>query len=157
LAFRGARRRPGAIVNVTLRVVLYGEGGREVSGELGPPPRSGEVLIEKALGPAHVLVRRCLELARGLPDKAVQFEAPVRDSRARVARGTALYAHRQTLRRLLTWADASMRPELAIVLVDCDGFPRRKAELDEWVADLPVTKVIGVAADGQPNRRFSAG
>jgi hypothetical protein len=129
---------------MSLRVVLYAEGGNETAGEVGIPPAPGTPLREDNLGSGHILVRRCLELTRNIPAPAVRFEAPLRDRRGNVARGTALL-HRETLRQLLTWPLAHRRPELVVVLVDCDEDQSRRARLEEFVSDVAVPKVIGVA------------
>jgi hypothetical protein len=129
---------------VSLRVVLYAEGGNETVGAPGLPPAPGAPLHDDDLGPGHVLVRRCVELARNVPAAAVRFEAPLRNVRGNVARGTALL-HRETLRRLLSWPLADRRPDLAVVLVDGDEDAGRRARLHEIVSDLPVSKVVGVA------------
>ena len=103
---------------------------------------------EEHLGPAHILVRRCLVADRSIPEGAVRFEGPMRTPRACAAVGTALYGTRQSLRRLLTWPmhpKAPQQPDLAVVLVDADGDTGRKTRLEAWCSDRPVTKVIGVA------------
>jgi hypothetical protein len=38
-----------------------------------------------------------------------------------------------------------MRPDIAVVLVDCDGENARKSRLDGYVATLPVACVVAVA------------
>ena len=129
---------------MSLRAVLYAEGGNETAGEPGLPPAPGAALLEDDLGSGHVLVRRCLELTRGVPAAAVRFEAPLRDRRGNVARGAALL-QRETLRQLLSWPLPRMRPELVVVLVDCDEDPGRKARLEEIVAGIAVSTVIAVA------------
>ena len=129
---------------MSLRVVLYAEGGNETAGEIGIPPAAGTPLLEDNLGSGHILVRRCLDLTRNIPAAAIRFEGPLRDRRANVARGTALL-HKETLRQLLTWPVARMRPDLVVVLVDCDEDKGRKTRLEELVADLVVSKVIAVA------------
>jgi Domain of unknown function (DUF4276) len=101
-------------------------------------------LLEDDLGPGHILVRRCLEQTRNIPAPAVRFEAPLRDRRGNVARGTALL-HRETLRQLLSWPLAHKRPDLVVILVDCDEDPSRRARLEEFVTDVVVSKVIAVA------------
>lgn len=130
---------------MSLRVVLYAEGGRETGGAFDVPPRAGSTLVpDLHFGPAHFLFKRLLAHARGLPEGAVQFEAPLRIG-TRVARGTELL-DRSTLRRLLTWFDEAVRaPDLAIVLVDADGDSHRKNTLESHVEGLPVAKVIAVA------------
>lgn len=133
---------------MSLRVVLYAEGGNETRSELGLPPAPGEPLLEDDLGPAHLLVRRCLADARRIPENAVRFEAPKRTARGRIAVGAELYDRRVTLRQLLVWPmtpKQPARPELAVVLVDCDAEPGRKQKLEGWVSDLPGTRIIAVA------------
>jgi hypothetical protein len=93
---------------MSLRVVLYAEGGGETGGA-GPPPAPCTPLQEGDLGAGHILLRRCLEVAKKLPAAAVHFEAPLRTRRATVARGTALL-DKQTLRQLFTWPLAETRP-----------------------------------------------
>jgi hypothetical protein len=129
---------------MSLRVVLYAEGGNETAGEIALPPAPGTPLLEDNLGAGHILVRRCLELTRKIPAPAVRFEAPLRDRRGNVARGTALL-HRETLRQLLSWPLAHKRPDLVVILVDCDEEQDRKARLEDCVSDLVVSKVIAVA------------
>jgi hypothetical protein len=128
---------------MSLRVVLYAEGGNETAGEIGLPPAPGTLLLEDNLGAGHILVRRYLELTRKIPAAAVRFEAPLRDRRGNVARGTALL-HRETLRQLLSWPLAHKRPDLVVVLVDCDEDPSRRARLEAFVSDV-VSNVIAVA------------
>jgi hypothetical protein len=93
--------------------------GNETSGDIGLPPAPGTPLAEENLGAGHILVRRCLELARNIPAPAIRFEGPLRDRRGNVVRGAALLK-RETLRQLLSWPLAHKRPDLVIILVDCD-------------------------------------
>src|SRR5690348_4793988 len=99
-----------------LRVVVYAEGPG--GGFRGLPPEPGRPLTSEWLGAAHVFVRRCLE-TEGIPSGAIRFDSPLR-TRGRIARGGDL-EHAPTLRRLLTWIDAALRPDLAVVLTDADG------------------------------------
>ncbi|MFC1706913.1 DUF4276 family protein [Planctomycetota bacterium] len=130
---------------MTLRVVLYAEGGGEATGLATRLPAPGDALAEKHLGAGHVLLRRCLERERNVPGLAVRFEAPLR-LRGRQARGGDLL-DRASLRQLLTWVSPRRRPELAIVLVDCDGNKRRRELLEKYTSDPPLTvpKVIALA------------
>jgi Domain of unknown function (DUF4276) len=126
------------------RVVVYAEG----PGELAGPDKSrqrapGTLLNEEELGAAHLLVRRCLERARGLTPESIQFEEPLR-SRGKLAKGSMLHSP-NTLRPLLFWADEDMRPDLALVLVDADGKEDRQTELDSALQDLTVDAVAAVA------------
>ena len=61
---------------MTIRVVLYAEGGGETGGEARLPPTPGAVLDESELGVGHVLVARALEKVRNIPIAAVRFEGP---------------------------------------------------------------------------------
>jgi len=128
---------------MTLRVVLYAEGAGEVLGAQSRLPPPGEGLPQAALGPAHILLTRAIEHVRTIPAAAIRFESPLR-THGRLPRGSDLQ-HEQTLRRLLTWPLPTMRPDLSIVLVDCDVEPSRRARLEGYVANLPGEKVIAVA------------
>jgi len=126
-----------------MRVVLYAEGIGELGGGGGLQPAPGSPLLDEMLGPAHVLVRRCLEAESRIPPKAIQFVSPLRIG-ARLAKGSDLLS-RESLRRLLTFPLAERRPDLAVVLVDADGDLSRQKMLEGYVADVPLSHVIGVA------------
>ena len=126
------------------RVVVYAEGTGELAGAKSLQPAPGAQLSEEELGSAHLLVRRCLEKARGLDASLVQFEEPLRTPRGRVAKGSMLHS-RDTLRPLLLWADPHKQPDLAIVLVDADGDTGRQKLLDEAIEGIPVKAVVAVA------------
>jgi hypothetical protein len=129
---------------VSLRVVLYAEGSGETLGELSSfQSAPGTPLAEEQLGAGHVLARRAIASARGIPEDAVLFEAPLRTARGLVAHGSD-FLNRTTLRRLLTWPDLQRRPELAIVLVDADGEANRGARLERDIEGL-AHAVVGVA------------
>lgn len=147
---------------MSVLVVVYGEGGRDVGGER--PPRSPrERLGDEDLGPAHVLARRAISRVRKIPEAAVLFEAGLR-LRGHVPRGAQLL-ERTNLRQLCTWPPlkhdgnpVARTPALAIVLVDEDGVTSRRAELQSHVDGLQTRVVIAVAvrefeswlvADGQ--------
>jgi hypothetical protein len=133
---------------MSLRVVLYAEGAGELRSEHSPgrlPAAPGELLLEEEFGPAHVLVRRTIQKHLGLPEGAIRFEGPLR-TRGRIACGSDLLHHR-TLRELLTWLDATKRPHLVIVLVDQDGHPDRRQELEQRTLGMPVPRVFGVAVE----------
>ncbi len=126
------------------RVVVYAEGPGELAGRDTSRQRApGTPLEEEELGAAHLLVRRCLERARGLTPESIQFEEPLR-SRGKLAKGSMLHS-RNTLRPLLFWADEDMRPDLALVLVDADGKEDRQTDLDSVLQDLTVDVVAAVA------------
>lgn len=130
---------------MALRVVLYAEGGREVSGEIGVRHAPGEVLDrELDWGPAHHLVVRAIEEARRLPAQAIRFEEPLRTGRGTSAKGTMLY-DTSSLRQLLSWADPSKRPDLVIVLVDEDGEASRKNTLQKALSCVRVHHVVAVS------------
>jgi len=129
-----------------LRIVLYGEGGRDVSSPEYQPVAPGDPLPEGNLGPAHLLLRRCVvssDLARGV---AVRFDEPLRTMRGGRPKGAHLL-DRNFLRELLTWANPRMQPDLAVVLVDRDGDDNRlrKNTMEAWVQEVPVPKIIAVA------------
>lgn len=124
---------------MSFRVVLYAEGAAETAGSVTQLPEPLHPLAEDMLGPAHMLVRRCLSPA--VPESAITFLAPLRTSRGRVARGSDLL-HVPTLRRLLAFP---RRPDLAVVLVDGDEDRSRKATLEAALEGLAMPRVIGVA------------
>jgi hypothetical protein len=127
---------------VSLRVVLYGEGGRDVGGER-PPPSPGVRLAENDLGPAHILVRRAVSRTRQLPESAVLFEAGLR-IRSHVHRASQLL-QRDCVRQLCTWAISERAPQLVVVLVDEDEDKDRRATLQEHVAGTATTVVVAIA------------
>lgn len=126
------------------RVVIYAEGQGELAGPMRHDHAPGAPLVEEELGPAHLLVRRCLERTRDLAPSLVQFEEPLRTGRGRRPRGSDLH-NGDSLRRLLLWADERKRPDLAVVFVDADGGEARQEQLDASVQALPVEAVVGVA------------
>lgn len=128
------------------RVVVYAEGAGELSGSDRNRQRApGTPLLELELGAAHLLVRRCLEHARGLAPASIQFEEPLRTPRGKLARGSMLHG-RDTLQQLLSWPDEERMPHLAVVLVDADGkAEERQAELDSALQELTVETVAAVA------------
>lgn len=125
------------------RVVVYAEGVGETKGSLGQMRAPGERIPDDDLGSAHLIVRRCLAEVRSLPHSAILFEEPLR-TRSRIARGSDLLNER-TLEQLLSWPRAGQKPDLAVVLVDCDGDARRRETLIAAVAKISVAKVIGMA------------
>jgi hypothetical protein len=106
--------------------------------------RRERVYREDELGPGHLLVRRSLAAARGRPEGEIYFEEPLRTWRGSVARGSHLHNGR-ILKKLLTWARPELQPDLAIVLVDCDGDRQRKPRLTAALQDRVTPHVIGVA------------
>ncbi|MBM4059699.1 MAG: DUF4276 family protein [Planctomycetes bacterium] len=112
-------------------------------------PEPGELLTAEMLGPAHLLVARVVARDRNLPEAAVQFLSPLRLG-PRPHRGSDLLV-RKNLRRLLTIADPTRRPDVAIVLVDEDGHGDRRRRLLQDLADLELPHVIAV-----PVREFEA-
>lgn len=129
---------------MSIRVVLYAEGAGETSGSITLLPPPGAALTDEMLGPAHHLVGRAIAETWSVPAEAVRFESPLRTSRGTVARGSDLL-DRGTLRKLLTWAKPTLRPELTIVLVDEDGDRARGRRLTESTAGMPGSRVIAVA------------
>jgi hypothetical protein len=131
---------------VTLRVVLYVEGGRESGGDERSPVEPGVIIPEASLGSAHFLVRRTIEHARRIPEAAIHFECPLRTTRGKLAKGSD-FLNRQTLRQLLTWPSAKRRPDMAIVLHDMDGDTNRLTTLRGHTENLRSRPVIGVARE----------
>lgn len=119
-----------------MRIVLYAEGPGEAPTK-GLPPKPRMPLSAAHLGPAHVLIKRILE-----PTEVV-FEAPLRP-RGRVLLGSDLL-NTTLVQRALTWARVDDRPDLAIILVDEDGRPDRRATIESAIANRPVATVVGVA------------
>ena len=129
------------------RVVLYAEGSAELGFAARPTCRPGHALESRTLGPAHELVRRCIEhVSSSMPDD-VKFEAPLLCG-GRHAVGSDL-SDRRNLRQLLTWPDLSMRPDLAVLLVDHDGTPERRSTLRGLLSTPPLTStwVLGIAIE----------
>lgn len=126
-----------------MRIVVMAEGAWELKGAAGTTPAPGERLTEDALGPAHLLVRRVLLERAARPPSSLAFEAPLRVN-GRVARGSDL-KDRTSLRRLLSWANPSLQPDLAVVLVDADGDRQCATTLQGYTGGLGVAPVLGVA------------
>lgn len=129
---------------MSLRVVLMAEGGAETTGEMTLPPAPGTPLTEKLLGPAHILIRRCLVRVREVETSEIAFEQPNRTRGGRLARGSDLL-HRTRLRQLLSWARPGTRPDVALVLVDADGRTDRRTLLGAHTEGLLSQPVVGVA------------
>lgn len=127
-----------------LRVVLYAEGAGEMLGSITLLPPPGQPLSEPMLGPAHVLVRRAIERARGIHRDEVRFEAPLRVPPGRLPRGSDLLSKAQ-LTKLMSWPRPGSAPDLAIVLVDADGDKQRKRKLEAAIQNAPVSHVVAVA------------
>ena len=128
-----------------LRVVLYAEGGGETSGHARGSRAPGELIEEEALGAGHLLLRRAIASQHSISERALLLEEPLR-TRGRIALGSDLQ-HERTLAQLLTWANPTRQPDLALVLVDCDGEPGRKARLVDAVRERPVVKIVAVAIE----------
>jgi uncharacterized protein DUF4276 len=123
-----------------VRVVLYAEGGRDRGSSSQVAPR--EPLPDEALGPAHILVRRCL--LEAVSDLIVTFEAPKRHRAGRSAKGSDLRSSK-LLRQLITFA--INRPDLVVVLIDADGEGRRRLRSLEAIVEQckrPHPVVVGV-------------
>lgn len=129
-------------------VVVLGEGAGDLGGEAetyGPPvPRAP--LLNDALGPAHLLIRRALVHARDLPEASVQFERPLLLGTGREARGSDLLVSKR-LGQLLTYPPVSNRPSphLAVLLVDEDGESGRRADLHNAVPQSASGPLVVVA------------
>lgn len=124
-----------------MRVVLYAEGSLETGLPVARTPAPGTELADADLGPAHLLIQRCLREV-GNASSAITFEAPLRIA-GRIARGSDLLAPR-SLRRLLTWPARSLAPDLAVVLVDGDGETSRAPTLVSAIDGLSASIVVGV-------------
>lgn len=132
---------------MSISVVLYSEGGGETrGGEKAPPVPPAEPIPQDVWGPGHWLIARVLEWKRRIPVAAVRFVAPLRTKDGTIAKGSQLL-DRRTLRRLLTFPIADLRPELGVVLVDADGKQGREALLRTHLEGLELAPpvVIGVA------------
>ena len=129
---------------MTVRVGLIAEGAGEMAGLLTIPPAPGSALVDDQRGPAHALFGRAIAHTWKVPVAAVQFEAPLWTGRGTVARGAELL-DRGTLRRILSWARPTQRPDLAVILVDADGTSDRRTRLVDFTDDLPGRRVFSVA------------
>ncbi|MCA8975576.1 MAG: hypothetical protein KDC98_12710 [Planctomycetes bacterium] len=132
-----------------MRIVLYAEGPGEDRGESAWLPAPGEPLSAQHRGAAHHLVARLLDADRGIPQQAVQFVSPLR-YQGKPHRGSDLLQPKR-LRRLLTFAAPTKRPQLAIVFIDEDGVSDRKRQVEASTAGLDLPRVIAV-----PVREFEA-
>ncbi|MFP4599349.1 MAG: DUF4276 family protein [Persicimonas sp.] len=136
---------------MSLQVVVYAEGAGERLGRRSRrfelPKRPGDTLLEQEgeLGAAHFLARRAIAHVSQIPKDAVQFEEPLRH-RGMVARGSHL-TNPTVLPSLLVWPEPTLRPELAVVFVDCDGKKERRQELENAITRLKprAQRVIAVA------------
>jgi hypothetical protein len=127
---------------MSLRVVVLAEGSKE-TGALAVRPAPGVALGSEELGAAHVLIRRCLVASSRMPEAAIHFQEPLRLASGSVARGASL-RNREALRKLLAYPPRGNRPDLAILLVDADGDPDRRRELEAWTWDAIVVPVVAV-------------
>jgi hypothetical protein len=134
-----------------MKVVVYAEGPGERLGRrtrtFELPKKPGQILLEQhdELGAAHHLTRRSIAHVTQVPQDAVQFEEPLRH-RAMIARGSHL-TNPAVLPTLLVWPMSDMRPELAVVFVDCDGRSDRKSKLERVISTLKprLKRVVAVA------------
>ena len=126
-----------------MKVVVLAEGAAELTGGHRWLLRPGDSLREDVLGPAHILVQRALSAITGQPEASIHLQEPNR-VKGRLAKGSDLLVQRR-LRRLLQWPLPERRPDLAVVLVDCDGHGERARTLERFVDGLRVRTVIGVA------------
>ncbi len=128
-----------------LRVVVYAEGAGELTGrDTSRQRRPGTPFTSEELGSAHLLMRRCLEHTHGLPGEGIQFEEPLRSGRGLIAKGSTLHSG-DNLRRLLSWPNESLQPDLGLVLVDADGDEERETTLGKAIQDLPVPALVSAA------------
>jgi len=128
-----------------MRVVLYAEGpGETGTVEMPPLYARRSRITEDALGPAHVLTRRCIARITEHDERSIQFQAPLMP-RGKPARGSQLIDPR-TLAKLLTWTHPDMPPDLVILLVDADGSDSRRSELESAVETRPMSVPPAVVA-----------
>ncbi len=127
---------------MSLSVVLYAEGPAEDRGALNWLPAPGETLQPEMLGPAHRLLTRLIAQDHSIPRPAVQFVSPLMVG-PRAHRGSDLHTIK-TLRKLLTFAAPTRRPQLAVVVVDEDAEPDRRRTLLAGCDDLDLPRVIAV-------------
>lgn len=130
---------------MSLRVVVYAEGVGELAKEWGPSPAPGVALAVERLGPAHILASRSIERCHRVPRQAIVFEQGLRTASAREPRGSDLHRDR-TLRRLLSWPDHELRPDLALVFLDEDDERDRASRLAKAVAELHASRAATVIA-----------
>ncbi len=118
-----------------LHIVVYAEGAAErLAGRSSArlPTAPGHPLQEDEHGPAHILVKRALAEVCERPPQSLTFDAPLR-WRGRQPKGSDLLNER-TLKMLLRWPRPTLAPDLAVVLIDCDGEKDRKQRLEEVIA-----------------------
>jgi hypothetical protein len=85
---------------MSLNIVLYAEGGRELSSDQRIVLAPGDLIPDECLGAAHVLTARTIEHKARIPRAAIHFSEPLR-TRSRQPRGSLLLI-RSTLRQLLS-------------------------------------------------------
>lgn len=124
-----------------MRVVVYAEGAAEAPASLYPP---GRPLSGDDLGPAHVLVRRCLAVEASVPEASVTFVAPRRLASGRHAKGSDLLVA-TVLNKLFVRTPEQVEEDLTILFVDQDGDRRRERTLRELCGRHPRRIAIGVA------------
>ncbi len=126
-----------------MRVVLYAEGARETWGTVRPAAAALEQLDDEELGPAHVLVRRCLKNQPDVQPSDIRFLAPL-PLGGRPARGSQLL-NPGNLKRLLAFSDPQRQPDLCVVLVDQDGEKSRRSTLEKILTGQPMRTILAVA------------
>ena len=121
-----------------MRVALYSEGPGEEghARQFLPPP--GDPLSDESIGPAHMLVRRCIAEGTRIPAPAVIFEVPLL-LRGRVPRGSDLRVCKN-LHKLLTWPRPAGVPDLAVVVLDADGNLQIRRELAGCIGERPLPR-----------------
>lgn len=129
-----------------LRVAVLCEGATETAGEWTLLPALGSPFDPAHLGPAHLLIERCLRIDRSSSILEVQFVAPAR-LRGRQARGSDLLSPK-SLRKLVNLVATERAPHLVVVLVDTDGDRQRQTALTAALDAGPpilIRRVVGAA------------
>jgi hypothetical protein len=129
-----------------VRIVVYVEGPAEEGAARQFLPAPGDPIPEELLGPAHLLVRRCIAEGTEVPAEAISFEVPLL-LRGRIARGSDLRVCKN-LHKLLAWPRPEDVPDLAIVLIDADDDLQIRAHLTRCMEQRPLlrpTAPVGVA------------
>lgn len=124
-----------------MRVTVYAEGAGEVPTTLFP---AGRALAEDDLGPAHLLVRRCLVQEARIPEASICFVAPRRMTTGRHLKGSDLLVP-SVLDKLFVPVPGLPDEDLVVLLVDQDG-DRHRERMLRTLRERHARKIaIGVA------------
>lgn len=139
--------------NIAMRIVVFCEGTAESGALRRSFVSPNQPLPEEQIGPAHLLVQRCISREWGLTRDDMQFTSPpllVSHRRnPRLPVGSDLRTGKNLIRLLRAWVREADVPDLALILIDQDGDRQIRTELQNAIrADSPCIRwILAVAIE----------